>query len=151
MNGGYRFLVIWYGLYQAGHLAVNLLYFLGAIPFPPAPASGAWDAQIRPFFHAMGATDLLVSVLSLAFVISFLRGGDVLPLGLVSTAASLYSAAIFTYGCAANGTWKSNFAEQAAGNALFLPVVLLFALTWLRLQRVAASRPSPVSKSTEGR
>lgn len=133
---GYRLLAIWYGLYQALHAALNVLYLSGRLAFPPPPAEGSWHGPVLHFFHGMGAVDLAVCALSLVFVAGALRERRWAPaVGLVSLTASLYSCAVFTYGCVASGTWKSNVGEQVVAYLAFAPVVVLFGWTWARVTR----------------
>jgi hypothetical protein len=129
-NRAYRFLVIWYGLYQLGHLIFNAGYFLFDLEFPPPPESGTWEGQVVPFLHALGAGDLILAFLSVVFAAGFLLRKPWAPwLGLVTLSASLFSVAVFTWGTAANGTWNSQVGEQLFLYIIYLPVIVLLFWT----------------------
>jgi len=122
-------LVVWYGLYQAGHFVFNALYLLqpGTPPFPP-PAEG-WLPQTVHFLNGMAASDLVNAVLSLVFVYGyFTRARWRMWLGTLTLTVSMYAAVVFTYGTVATGTWAGNLLGYLWFYVPFLPVVALFIL-----------------------
>jgi hypothetical protein len=67
-----KFLVIWYEIYQTGHLTLNSLYLAGAISFPPLLPE-KWTEQAVTFFNGMASADLINVILSLVFVYGYFR------------------------------------------------------------------------------
>lgn len=135
-------LVLWYALYQAGHLLVNLrglglLLRQGSIDFPAPPPPEGWTSQVLAFFVGMAALDTLNAVLSLVFARGYLRGkpwAD--PLGLVVLTVSLYAALVFNYATWAAGAWQgAALGAYLFINITFLPVIALYGLWWRRMTR----------------
>ena len=62
-------LVGYYGVFQAGHVVLNVLYLSGIRPiqdFPPPPAEG-WHPQATAFWTAQGVIDTAIALLALYF------------------------------------------------------------------------------------
>lgn len=139
-------LVIWFGIYQAFHIAVNgrALFELSAghISFPAVPPAGGWSPQLLPFFEAMAALDLINAVLTLVFVYGFLRKRTwSFWLGTVTLTVAHYAALLFNYGTIAAGAWQENVGAYLFINITFLPVVILFIRYCRRaFQRLPAER-----------
>ena len=90
-----RWLVGYYGVFQAGHLVLNLVHLGGLRPiqdFPPPPAEG-WHPQATAFWTSMGLIDTAIALLALYFVAAFFGGRrGALWAGLVSLTTNLYAA-----------------------------------------------------------
>src|SRR5262249_33775703 len=96
-NRAFRALVLWCGLWQASHLALNVAYCLGSVEFPLPPPQG-WTEQARLIFDGLVASDLVQSVVSLAFVVGYLlRKRWCFVLGLASLSSSAFNSFSFTY------------------------------------------------------
>lgn len=122
-----RLLVAWYGIYQAGHLLFNSLYFLrqGAPPFPPP--TGGWLSQTAHFLNGMAAGGVLDAILSLVSVYGFFRRAPWrMWLGTLTLTISMYAAIVFTYGTMATGAWSGNLPGYLWFYVPFIPVVVLF-------------------------
>lgn len=129
---GARFLVGWYGLFQAVHILFNARYLLrpGAPPFPP-PAEG-WLPQTVHLLNGIAASDLINAILALVFVYGyFARAKWHLWLGTLTLTISMYAAIVFTYGTIAMGAWSGNLPGYLWTYIPFIPVVLLFILVSL--------------------
>ncbi len=142
-----RLLVAWYGLYQLGHIGVNLRGLVrlgqGAIDFPALPPPGGWHPQVLPFFIAMASLDILIACLSLVFVLGYFRKATWrLWLGTFTLSLSIYAAALFNLATYANGAWIGpNLAGYLFINLTFLPVVGLFALiVWWGIHGISGER-----------
>ncbi|WP_144060479.1 hypothetical protein [Archaeoglobus sulfaticallidus] len=124
-----KFLVVWYGIYQASHVIVNLLYFLiPDISFPPPPPDD-WSPQIVHFFTGMAATDLINAVLTLVFVYGYFKKARwSMWLGTLTLTISMYAAIVFTYGTIASGAWTGNLYGYLWFYIPFVPVVILFVV-----------------------
>ena len=126
-----RWLVGYYGVFQAGHLALNLVHLGGLRPirdFPPPPAGG-WHPQATAFWTSMGLIDTASALLALYFVAAFFRGRrGALWAGLVSLTTNMYAALSFNYTVIATGAWALHPAEYVALNAASVPLLVLFAL-----------------------
>ncbi|MBI4616821.1 MAG: hypothetical protein HY720_24625 [Planctomycetes bacterium] len=137
----FKVLVFLFALYQAGHLGTNALYFAGSIEFPPPPASGVWEPQIRPWFDAIAAADSVVSVLSLVFAAGcFRRRSWSLWVGLVAMTASVYSSAVFGYACSLSGTWETHVGSQILIYLTYLPAYVLYGWMCVSFHRGLAAR-----------
>ena len=72
-----RALVVWYGVFQAGHLLLNARYQLFPAadrpPLPFAPPAEGWLPQTISFGSGMAVADLFNAALSLVFVTGFFR------------------------------------------------------------------------------
>ena len=124
-----KFLVGWYGLFQAVHFFFNGLYLLrpGTPPFPP-PAEG-WLPQTVHVLNGMAASDLVNAVLSLVFVYGyFTRAKWRMWLGTLTLTISMYAVTVFTYGTMAMGAWHENLLGYLWSYIPFIPVVVLFVL-----------------------
>ncbi len=124
-----KFLVSWYGLFQAAHLVFNGLYLLrpGTPPFPP-PAEG-WQPQTVHLLNGMAASDFVNAILSLVFVYGyFTQARWHLWLGTLTLTVSMYAAIVFTYGTVAMGAWAGNVFGYLWSYIPFIPVVILFLL-----------------------
>lgn len=123
-----RGLLLWYAIFQAAHSVLNGWYLVnpGSPPFTPPPEG--WAPQAVAFLNGMAAADLLNAVLSVVFVLGFLRGaGWSVWLGTVTLTISLYAAVVFTWGIVEAGAWRGLGSEYLWVNVPFVPVVLLFA------------------------
>ncbi len=129
-------LVVWYGLYQAGHLIFNGIYLVrpGNPPFPPPP--GGWSAQLVSFLNGMAAADFVNAALALCFVYGYFRRTRWwFWLGTLTLTISVYAAVVFTIGTVAIGAWSNHLLQYVVLLYVpFLPVVVLFALLpfWTR-------------------
>lgn len=134
-----RALVIWFGVFQALHavfgaryVLVERRFMLGAadhIPFPAPP--GGWQRQAIDAYAAMGAVDLVISALSVVFVLGYLRGKTwSAPLGLVCLTVSVYAGIVFNWGTLASDAWgePGNLAGYLLINIPWLPNVVLFVM-----------------------
>ena len=126
-----RWLVGYYGVFQAGHLVLNLVHLGGLRPiqdFPPPPAEG-WHPQATAFWTSMGLIDTAIALLALYFVAAFFGGRPgALWAGLVSLTTNLYAALSFNYTVIATGAWALHPVEYVALNAASIPLLVLFAL-----------------------
>ena len=99
-------LVGYYGVFQAGHVVLNVLYLSGLRPiqdFPPPPAEG-WHPQATAFLTAGGLIDTATALLALYFVAAFFGGRRrALWAGLVSLTTNMYAAFTFNYMVVATG------------------------------------------------
>lgn len=129
-----KFLVIWYGLFQAIHIFVNLRGVVqlaaGSIDFPALPLPAGWSPQSIHFMNAIAWLDLFNAILTLVFVYGyFKRARWQLWLGTLTMTVSMYAAILFTYATVAAGAWT---AENLSGylfiTLAFVPVVVLFCL-----------------------
>ena len=128
-DGTSKILVVWYGLYQVGHILVNGTYLLkpGAPPF--APPEEGWSRQTVAFMNGMAAADLVNAILSVVFVSGFLRQARWhVWLGTVTLTVSMYAATVFTYGSVAAGAWNAQALQYLWLYIPFIPVVVLFVL-----------------------
>ncbi len=124
-----KFLVGWYGLFQAVHILFNALYLLrpGTPPFPP-PVEG-WLPQTVHLLNGMAISDLVNAILGLVFVYGyFARAKWWLWLGTLTLTISVYAAIVFTYGTMAMGSWTGNLFGYLWTYIPFIPVVILFVL-----------------------
>ena len=145
-RGAMPWLVGYYGVFQAGHLVLNLVHLVGLRPiqdFPPPPAEG-WHPQATASWTAMGLIDTASTVLALYFVAAFFRGRHrALWAGLVALTTNLYAALAFNYTVIATGAWALHPVEYVALNAASIPLVVLFALVVSDVREaVGAARPS---------
>ena len=130
-RGAMPLLVGYYGVFQAGHLVLNLVH-LGGLrrieDFPPPPAGG-WHPQITASWTAMALIDTASALLALYFVAAFFRGRrGALWAGLVALTTNMYAALSFNYTATATGAWALHPVEYVAVNAVSIPLVVLFAL-----------------------
>ncbi len=137
-------LVGYYGVFQAGHVVLNVLYLSGLRPiqdFPPPPAEG-WHPQATAFLTASGLIDTAIALLALYFVAAFFGGRRrALWAGLVSLATYMYTTFTFNYAVVATGAWAQHPVEYVVLNAATIPLVLLFAVV-VRDVREAAGATS---------
>ena len=126
-----RWLVGYYGVFQAGHVVLNVVHLSGLRPiqdFPPPPAEG-WHPQATAFLTASGLIDTASALLALYFVAAFFGGRRrALWAGLVSLTTSMFSAFTFNYTVAATGAWARHPVDYVVLNVAFIPLVLLFAV-----------------------
>lgn len=127
------FLIIWYGLYQAVHLIVNVLALVnfssGSVSFPALPPPSGWSPQTIHFFTAMAVVDSVNAVLSLVFIYGYVkRTRWRFWLGTLTLTVSMYAAILFNYGTLASGAWLENLFQYLFLNIAFFPVVILFCL-----------------------
>ena len=124
-------LVGYYGVFQAGHLVLNVVYFSGLRPiqdFPPPPAEG-WHPQATTFWTSMGLIDTAIALLALYFVAAFFGGRRrALWAGLISLTTYMYNTFTFNYTVVATGAWAQHPVEYVVLNAASIPLVLLFAV-----------------------
>jgi len=123
-----RGLLLWYALFQIAHSVLNGLYLVspGAPPFAPPPEG--WVPQAVAFLNGMAALDFVNAVLSVIFVVGFLRRAPwSVWLGTVTLTVSIYAAAVFTWGIVQAGAWRGLGSEYLWVNVPFVPVVILFA------------------------
>ena len=128
-----KFLVAWYGLFQAVHILFNGLYLLnpGMPPFPP-PAEG-WLPQTVHLLNGIATADLVNAVFSLLFVYAyFTKAKWRMWLGTLTLTISMYAAIVFTYGTIAMGAWTGNLFGYVWTYIPFIPVIALFILVSLR-------------------
>ena len=126
---GARFLVGWYGLFQAVHILFNGLYLLrpGIPPFPPPPEG--WLPQTVHLLNGMAASDFVNAVLALVFVYAyFTKAKWRMWLGTLTLTISMYAVVVFTYGTQAMGAWAGNVWGYLWTYIPFIPVVILFIL-----------------------
>jgi|GEM_PF-668825 hypothetical protein len=128
-----KFLVVWYGIYQAAHIIINLRALVdlksGEISFPAFPPPDGWSVQTIHFFTGMAAVDLFNAVLTLVFVYSYFKNAKWrMWLGTLTLTASMYAAIVFNYGTMASGAWTENLIGYLFLNVAFIPVVILFIL-----------------------
>lgn len=139
-RGAMPWLVGYYGVFQAGHLVLNLVHLVGLRPiqdFPPPPAGG-WHPQATASWTAMGLIDTAGALLALYFVAAFFRGRRrALWAGLVALTTNLYAALFFNYTVIATGAWALHPVEYVALNAASIPLVVLFALVVSDVREVA--------------
>jgi hypothetical protein len=123
-------LVVWYGLFQAGHLIFNGSYLVrpGTPPFPPPP--GGWSTQLVGFLNGIAAADFVNAAFALIFVYGYFRRTRWgFWLGTVTLTISVYAAVVFTIGTVAIGAWSHHLLQYVVLFYVpFLPVVVLFAL-----------------------
>ena len=123
-------LVVWYGLFQTGHLIVNAIYLVrpGTPPFPPPP--GGWSAQLVGFLNGIAAADFVNAAFALGFVYGYFRRTRWwFWLGTLTLTISVYAAVVFTIGTVAIGAWSNHLLQYVVLLYVpFLPVVVLFAL-----------------------
>ena len=135
-----RWLVGYYGVFQAGHLVLNLVHLGGLRPiqdFPPPPAEG-WHPQATAFWTSMGLIDTAIALLALYFVAAFFGGRrGALWAGLVSLTTYVYNTFTFNYTVIATGAWARHPVQYVVLNAASIPLVLLFAVV-VREAREAA-------------
>ena len=124
-------LVGYYGVFQAGHLTLNVVYLSGLRPiedFPPPPAEG-WHPQATALWTSMGLIDTAIALLALYFVVEFFGGRRrALWAGLVSLTPYMYNTFTFNYSVAATGAWARHPGEYVVLNIASIPLVLLFAV-----------------------
>ncbi len=124
-------LVGYWGVFQAGHVVLNVLYLSGLRPiqdFPPPPDEG-WQPQIGAFWTAQGLIDTAVALLALYFVAAFFFGRhQALWAGLVSLTTYTYNTFTFNYTVVATGAWAQHFVFYVVLNAASIPLVILFAM-----------------------
>ena len=133
-------LVGYYGVFQTGHVVLNLVYLCGLRPienFPPPPAEG-WHPQAIALWTSMGLIDTGIALLALYFVAAYLGGRRrALWAGLVSLTTYAYNTFTFNYSLVATGAWALHPVENVVINALSIPLVLLFVMV-IREVREAA-------------
>ena len=116
-RGALPWLVGYYGVFQAGHLVLNLVHLAGLRPirdFPPPPAGG-WHPQATAFWTSMALIDTAAALLALYFVAAFFRGRRRAPwAGLVALTTNLYAALSFNYTVIATGAWALHPVEYVA-------------------------------------
>lgn len=134
-----RLLVLWYGIYQAAHVAVNargLILMLRQQPldFPAPPPPEGWLWQTTQFLIGLASVDLIGALLALIFVVGYFRRASWrMPLGTIALTISLDAAAVFNYGTWTAGAWTDdNLWAYTSTNLFFLPVVALavFVYYW---------------------
>ena len=110
-------LVGYYGVFQAGHVVLNVLYLSGLRPiqeFPWPPAEG-WHPQATAFWTATGLIDTAIALLALYFVAAFFWGRRrVLWAGLISLAMYMGTIFTFNYTVVATGAWARHPVECRA-------------------------------------
>lgn len=128
-GGAMPWLVAYYGVFQAGHLVLNVVYLSGLRPirdFPPPPAEG-WHPQATALWTSMGLIDTAIALLALYFVAAFLCGRlQALWAGLVSLTPFVYNTFTFNYSVIVTGAWAAHPVEYVVLSAASIPLVLLF-------------------------
>ena len=124
-------LIGYYGVFQAGHFMLNIVYLSGLQPiqdFPPPPAEG-WHSQATTMWTSMGLIDTAIALLAIYFVAAYFRGRRrALWAGLVSLTVFVYNTFAFNYSVVVTGAWASHPIEYVALNAVSIPVVVLFVV-----------------------
>ncbi len=137
-----RWLVGYYGVFQAAHVVLNLVHLGGLRPigdFPPPPAGG-WHPQATASWTAMALMDTAGALLALYFVAAFLgRRRRALWAGLVALTTNLYAALSFDYTVIATGAWARHPVEYAVLNAASIPLVVLFAMVVSEVREAAGA------------
>ena len=137
-----RWLVGYYGVFQAAHLVLNLVHLGGLRPiqaFPPPPAEG-WHPQTTALWTAMGLLDTAFAVLALHFVAAFFGGRRrALWAGLVALTTNMYAALSFNYTVIATGAWARHPVEYVVLNAVSIPLVVLFAVVVSEVREAAGA------------
>jgi hypothetical protein len=122
-------LLVWYALFQGAHAIVNARYLLNPVALPFAPPPVGWLPQTVAFLNGMAVVDLVNAVLSVLFVVGFLRHRRwSVWLGTLTLTVSIYAAAVFTWGIVQTGAWRGIGWEYLWVNVPFIPVVVLFAV-----------------------
>lgn len=125
----FRALVAWGGLWQLGHLILNIQYCFQKVDFP-LPPLGGWSDQARLIFDGLVASDLLQSCVSLVAVAGyFAHKRWSLALGLVSLSSSVFNSLSFTYFIVATGAWAAHASHYWFIQILWAP--LLLQMLWL--------------------
>lgn len=129
-----RLLVIWYGIYQLGHVIFNsaYLFVLDDPPFPAPP--GGWSTQLIEFLNGIAAADLLNAILTLVFVYGYLRNSSWFTwVGTITLTISMYAAFIFTWGSIGAEAWNGKIAGYLPIYIAFIPVAVLYVfwIYWL--------------------
>lgn len=127
----YNGLVVWYGAFQLGHVALNGLYLAGDGP-PPFPGpTGGWSDQALVFLDAFALFDLVNAAVAVVGVAGHLRHRRWARTALVvCLTISMYAACAFTYAIAVSGAWRAETSGTYVATWLpFLPVVALFPLS----------------------
>ena len=126
-----RWLVGYYGVFQAGHVVFNVVHLSGLRSigdFPPPPAGG-WHPQTIAFWTACALIDTAIALLALYFVAAFFGGRRrALWAGFVSLTMYMGTIFIFDYTVVATGAWAQHPVEYGVLNAVTIPLVLLFAV-----------------------
>ena len=126
-----RWLVGYYGVFQAGHVAFNVMHLSGLRSigdFPPPPAEG-WHPQSIAFWTACALIDTAIALLALYFVAVFFGGRRrALWAGFVSLTMYMGTIFVFDYTVVATGAWARHPVEYVVLNAVTIPLVLLFAV-----------------------
>ena len=145
-----RWLVGYYGVFQAGHIVLNLVHLGGLRPirnFPPPPAGG-WHPQATAFWTSMALIDTAAALLALYFVAAFFRGRRrALWAGLVALTTNLYAALSFNYTVIATGAWALHPVEYVALNAVSIPLGVLFALVVSAIREAAGAAGEGMTSS----
>ncbi len=147
-----RWLVGYYGVFQAGHVVFNVLYLSGLRPiqeFPWPPAEG-WHPQATAFWTATGLIDTAIALLALYFVAAFFWGRHrALWAGLVSLATYMGTIFTFNYTVVATGAWAWHPVEYVLLNAVTIPLFLLFAAVVRNVREATEYAPPPPTDELE--
>ena len=139
-RGAMPLLVAYYGVFQTGHLILNVVYLFGLRPiedFPPPPAEG-WHPQAIALWTSMGLIDTGIALLALYFAAAYLGGRrGVLWAGLVSLTTYAYNTFTFNYSLVATGAWALHPVEYVVINALSIPLLLLFVMVVREVREAA--------------
>ena len=121
----------YYGVFQAGHVVLNVVHLGGLRPirdFPPPPAGG-WHPQATASWTSMALIDTASALLALYFVAAFFRGAAPGAVGGAGRADHQHVRALaFNYTVVATGAWALHPVEYVALNAVSIPLVVLFAV-----------------------
>lgn len=124
-------LVGYYGVFQVGHLVLNVVHLSGLRPirdFPPPPAEG-WHPQATALWTSMGVFDTVIALLALYYVAAFFgRRRRAVWAGFVSLTTFVFNAFTFNYSVVVTGAWERHPVEYVVLNAVSLPLVVLFVL-----------------------
>ena len=137
-----RWLVAYFGVFQAAHVLLNaryqLLPFEARPPLPFTPPPGGWSEQMVRFTSGMAVADLVNAVLSVVFVVGcFRRARWASWLGMVTLTVAAYAAFAFTWGAIMAGAPALGW-DYAWMNIPAVPVLVLFVVWsyWLLTERV---------------
>ena len=148
-----RWLVGYYGVFQAGHLVFNVVHLSGlrsiSEDFPPPPAEG-WHPQTVAFWTACALIDTAIALLALYFVAAFFGGRrGALWAGFVSLTMYMCTIFIFDYTVVATGAWARHPVEYVVLNVVTIPLLILFAV-FVRDVRRAADASEALRRAIRG-
>ncbi len=137
-----RALVIWYGLWQAGHLVFNAVGLAtGGASARDLLAAGLPEAAWRTMWVSWAMDFCFASPLGVLYAVRFLWGPrEPVAMGLASLTAAVYSAALcYWVQWVHAGRLLLDTPAQWLGLLSFVPCVVLFG--WLLLESLRGSKP----------